>query len=284
MGLLFRNIRSRLTPLYDEREANAIALLLVEKVGCMTTADVLTGKDDSLMDDAKERIETMTCRLERGEPLQYVVGEADFCGLTIGVEPGVLIPRPETECLVRLAPVERMDGCRRILDIGTGSGCIALALKHRCPQAEVSAWDISDKALEVAGRNARKLDLDVQFRCVDVLSDDLPKEKQYDIIVSNPPYICLDEKTAMHRNVVDYEPHEALFVPDQSPLLFYEAIARYASQMLTDGGWLGFEINRRFGKEVAQMMEEKGFEDVEITKDQFDNDRIVSGWKQRRRN
>lgn len=280
MGLLFRNIRSRLTPLYDEREANAIALLLVEKVGCMTTADVLTGKDDSLMDDAKERIETMTCRLERGEPLQYVVGEADFCGLTIGVEPGVLIPRPETECLVRLAPVERMDGCRRILDIGTGSGCIALALKHRCPQAEVSAWDISDKALEVAGRNARKLDLDVQFRCVDVLSDDLPKEKQYDIIVSNPPYICLDEKTAMHRNVVDYEPHEALFVPDQSPLLFYEAIARYASQMLTDGGWLGFEINRRFGKEVAQMMEEKGFADVEITKDQFDNDRIVSGWKQ----
>ena len=273
MGRRLQNIRGRLSAYYEKGEADAIGLTLLDELCGLSTADVLLGKDDELDDFETEKVERAMERLLQGEPIQYVVGKTRFCGLSIGVKPGVLIPRPETEELVEAASQGHPAS---VLDIGTGSGCIALALKHRFPHADVTAMDISTDALRIAQENARRLGLDIHFTQQDILHA-TPEVMKYDLIVSNPPYVCESERAQMERHVLDNEPGLALFVPDDDPLLFYRAIINYASTALMDGGILAFETNREYATEVGMLMKEGGWSNVEVKRDMFNNERIVIG-------
>ena len=264
----------------DEREARATTLLLFESLFGFSTADVLIGRDDELSDIQKEHLSACVNRISHGEPVQYVLGQTFFCGLDLKVAPGVLIPRPETEELVRMiASDHEWLQKLRILDIGTGSGCIALALKQLLPNAEVTGWDISTEALAVAQENAKRTGLDVTSEQRDIFHQpmsDTTSEEQFDIIVSNPPYVCHSEAAQMEQNVLDHEPHTALFVPDDDPLLFYRAITSFATAALKPGGRIYFEINRRFPGEVSDLLKTSGFTDIKTYDDQFANPRFVS--------
>ena len=269
-----------------EGEAKAIALMLLEKVAGLPTAKALIADGKDLLCRRQSLFE-LAARVAQGEPVQYVLEEADFCGLTLKVQPGVLIPRPETEELVawvvdnvnaNLSPLTP----QRILDIGTGSGCIAVALANKLKKAEVEAWDVSDEALEIARENAERNGVQVKTRKVNVLqatTEIAQRVGWYDLIVSNPPYICEEEKAEMERNVLEHEPQLALFVPDDDPLLFYRRIAELGLSMLKEEGLLFFEINRRFGKEVVKMLQDMGYCEVELRKDTFGNDRMVKAIK-----
>lgn len=279
MGKRFRDIRYRLSRQYESREADSIGFILLDELCGLSTADVLTGKDDEMADLDAEKVEKAVVRLLNGEPIQYVVGRTLFCGLTIGVRPGVLIPRPETEELVEAASQGHPAS---VLDIGTGSGCIALALKHRFPHADVTAMDISTEALRIAQENAQELGLDIRFVQQNIL-EATPEPQKYDLIVSNPPYVCERERAQMERHVLDYEPKQALFVPDSDPLLFYRTIINYALTALKEKGTLAFETNREYAKAVGELMKEAGWCDVEVKKDLYNNERIVIGCLSRNR-
>ena len=267
--------------IWSDGEVRAMSLLLLEEVAGLTTADVLMERDEALSDDMKARLRMMAERMSKGEPLQYVLGYQRFCGLKIGVAPGVLIPRPETEELVMLIAdkVQKKTNSSkeiRILDIGTGSGCIALALKHLLGEkAHVVGWDISDDALRIARANAETLAMDVRFEQHDILASE-SYDEQFDIIVSNPPYICESEAKEMERNVIEFEPEKALFVKDEDPLLFYRTIAEKGCVLLRTGGRIFFEINRRYGEATKSLLESKGYRNVELRKDSFGNDRMMS--------
>ncbi|MGM9686719.1 MAG: peptide chain release factor N(5)-glutamine methyltransferase [Bacteroidaceae bacterium] len=269
----------RISATMEEGEAKAVTMLLFEKLFGLSQTDVLMGKAEGLEAADVQRLNQCVDRICSGEPVQYVLGKADFMGMELKVSPAVLIPRPETEELVNEVLNAAADGkSLRILDIGTGSGCIALAIKKLLPKAEVTAWDISTEALRVARNNAEQLGLDICFEQRDILSTNLSVMSEvFDLIVSNPPYICRQESELMERRVTDFEPHAALFVPDDDPLLFYRAITRFASVALRAGGQLFFEINRRFGGQVCELMRREGFEGVTLKTDQFDNPRIVYG-------
>ena len=226
----------------------------------------LTAEQEELLDNAIER-------LKKQEPIQYILGYSDFCGLRFKVTPATLIPRPETSELVEWIASEAT-GNEKILDIGTGSGCIAVSLARKLPQSSTEAWDISPEALAVATENSIASNCMVTFRQVDIL-EHKPAEEQFDIIVSNPPYIRELEKSGMEANVLDWEPHTALFVPDSDPLLFYRTIAEKSLAMLRSGGKLYFEINREFGNETVQMLAALGYTDIELRKDFADNDRMI---------
>lgn len=288
MSQLYSHIRKQLTVSLDEHEASSMAFILLEDVYGLSRTDVLMGRDDLLKKEEKDNINEMVQRILNHEPIQYVTGKALFDGMTIKVAPGVLIPRPETEELVELVCSRLQENPNtKVMDIGTGSGCIALAIKKRIHNSEVHACDISDKALQIAADNAKRLDLDIRFHHIDILGNNIPYNvtlNQFDAIISNPPYICNEESKEMERRVLDNEPHIALFVPDNEPLLFYRAITMKASKMLKEKGILAFEINRRFGQEVKGLMEQNGFSDTEIIKDQFSNDRIVIGNYEKRNN
>ena len=279
---MFRTLRTRLADVYPDGEAQAIVFLVLEKLFGLSRTDVLMGGLERLTADQNAELEQVMLRLEQGEPVQYVLGVADFDGMTLGVAPGVLIPRPETEELVEWIAEDFKSAKRlRILDIGTGSGCIALSLARRFTDASVTAWDISDDALRIASANAERLGLDVEFKKRDALCTKVPEADvaNYDIIVSNPPYICEKERVDMDNNVLQHEPAAALFVPDNDPLLFYRAISDLAQKMLRSGGCLYFEINREYGEETAEMMSAMGFDSVELRKDFMENDRMVKGTK-----
>ncbi len=280
MGHLYRHILQRLTSHYyadDHRSATAIALMLLDEVAHLDTTHVLAGDDDHLDADTVSRINDMAQRLEQGEPVQYVVGHTQFCGLTIDVNPSVLIPRPETEDLVSCINHPHP---HRIIDLGTGSGCIALALKHRYPEAEVTAADISADALHTASRNASRLGLQVGFREADILKLDPKTHEQWDVIVSNPPYIHPDESTAIRPHVLDHEPHSALFVPAADPLIFHRAIIGYAAATLhPQGGVVALEVNCRYASHVAMLMHQHGLQSVAIVADRYGQPRIVRGYK-----
>lgn len=279
---MFRSLRTRLAAVYPDGEAQAIVFLVLEKLFGLSRTDVLMGGLERLTAEQTVELEQVMLRLERGEPVQYVLGVADFDGMTLGVAPGVLIPRPETEELVEwIAEDFKFAKRLRILDIGTGSGCIALSLARRFTDASVTAWDISDDALRIASANAERLGLDVEFKKRDALCTEVPEADvaDYDIIVSNPPYICEKERVDMDNNVLQHEPATALFVPDNDPLLFYRAISDLAQKMLRSGGCLYFEINREYGEETAGMMRAMGFDSVELRKDFMENDRMVKGTK-----
>lgn len=277
---IYRDIRDVLIREYDVGEASAIAFLLLEEVAGMSRSQALMGDDSPQRDELLRMAE----RIAKGEPVQYVVGKAEFCGLTFHVEPGVLIPRPETEELVDAVELQNAQNAR-VVDIGTGSGCIAISLSKKFPNAKVEGWDISDDALRIAKGNAELNESNVSFHKVDVLSVSpsealsLAEGKRVDVIVSNPPYICDKEKSDMERNVLDHEPHLALFVPDEDPLLFYRKIAELGVEILSTGGRLYFEINRAYGRETVLLLEGLGYSNVQLVQDQFGNDRMVCAIK-----
>lgn len=373
--MTYNQLWKRLTAIYNEREAQAIVRTVLDALFGMSLTDICLGKVTQLSADDTTRLEKIMQRLEKSEPVQYVLGAGWFAGRLFDVAPGVLIPRPETEDLVKWAcdeakekekednskeergkeekevskkgeapqkeeqplsstlkeeeeglrkgkdasqkeeqplssPLkEEKEGLRKgedasqkeeqhlssllksnkevsekgeeaphpsILDIGTGSGCIAITVALALPQARVTAWDISTDALAIAAGNAHRLGASVRFEHQDALSapDD---EERWDVIVSNPPYICDKERANMSDNVLSYEPELALFVPDSDPLLFYRAIARYASKALKPGGRLLFETNTAYAHEVAQAMADEGFTAIEVRNDCFGKPRMVKG-------
>ncbi len=222
--------------------------------------------------------ETVITELKTEKPIQYILGETEFYGLTFKVNENTLIPRPETEELVEwiLQSVKTVQN-PQILDMGTGSGCIAISLAKNTPKASVSAIDISEKALEIAKMNAEKNEVNVDFQLQDIYNIPFSTEK-YDIIVSNPPYVRDLEKKEIAKNVLSYEPHSALFVPDNNPLIFYEKITDFAKNHLSEKGMLFFEINQYLGRETVEMIREKGFSNVELRKDFYGNDRIIKAY------
>ena len=272
---------------YDEGEAKAIAQMTYEVRFGLTFSDLCLGKDTQLSADDQTELEEIAQRLSQGEPIQYVLGQTGFCGRFFIVNEAVLIPRPETEELCRwIAESEKRkvisDKCS-ILDIGTGSGCIAITLAAEMLGAGVTAWDISKDALEVARENAKRTGVHVSFEQVDALhltSDILHQTSGvFDLIVSNPPYICNKERATMETNVLEHEPHTALFVPDDDPLLFYRAIAQYGQTALKEGGWLYFEINPLYADALADMLRMMSYHDIEIKEDQFGKQRMMRARK-----
>ena len=272
-----------LTPLYDAGEAQAIVRTVLDVEYGMTLTDIICGKVNELSSDEERNLEEIIARLQNGEPVQYVLGEADFAGRTFHVEPGVLIPRPETAELCQWIEEEvsslEADERKQILDICTGSGCIAITLGLNIPNSEVTGWDISEDALRIAQGNVEMLKAgNVRIEYQDALM--LPKAAETaDIIVSNPPYICEKEKADMEKNVLEHEPSIALFVPDKDPLKFYRAIAEYASSALKSEGALYFEINPIYEKETREMLEELGFKNIETKEDAFGKKRMMKAKK-----
>lgn len=278
---ILQNIRKSLSEYYPDNEVSGLVRLLIEHVTQSAMPVLLSDKNTKITTEELLKIDKIVKRLQRFEPIQYILGETEFYGLPFTVNHDVLIPRPETEELVELVLNENTETNAHILDIGTGSGCIAISLQKHLPKASVTAWDISEKALATASLNSKNNAVDVIFNKVDILAD-YPDNQHFDIIVSNPPYVLDSEKTDMHTNVLDYEPHTALFVSDNDPLLFYNRIADVAAKLLTNGGKLYFEINRAKGSETIKMLESKHFSDVRLLKDISGNDRMVRAEYDRR--
>ena len=277
MKAIARHINEELSSCYTTGEVSALTrILAIELLGIPQMTfflkdDVtLTAEQQTLLDNAIER-------LKKQEPVQYILGYSDFCGLRFKVTPATLIPRPETSELVEWIANEATGGAS-ILDIGTGSGCIAISLAHRVPHSKVTAWDISHEAIAVATENSKANGCSIAFEQVDILTYE-PTGEQFDIIVSNPPYIKENEKEAMHANVLDWEPHTALFVPDIDPLLFYRTIAVKGLTLLKSGGRLYFEINRAHGKETMEMLAALGYTGIELRKDFAETDRMIRAVK-----
>ena len=341
----YQQLWQSLTPLYDAGEAQAIVRTVLDVEYGMTLTDIICGKVNELSSDEGKKLEEIVCRLQKGEPVQYVLGQADFAGRTFHVEPGVLIPRPETaelcqwiaetqnenmkkeEAIIReefnispdvaLEDVNLFEGkgwFKRkylrlryfvkmlhiskkarytklvsprplIIDLCTGSGCIAITLSLDIPNSEVLGIDISESACNVATKNAKQLASKALFRSLDIfkLLKMCKRNRKIhfkaDIIVSNPPYICEKEKADMEKNVLDYEPDLALFVPDEDPLKFYRAIAEFASLELQDWGMLYFEINPLYEKETREMLEGFGFKHIETKEDAFGKKRMMRAMK-----
>ena len=293
----YEELRKRLTSVYDEREAQAVARWVLDEAFGLSLTDICCGKVSQLPADDARRLEAMTRRLEQAEPVQYVLGYAPFAGHRFEVSPAVLIPRPETEELVHWAvqSAEAMISVKaqtnaetqtnaeaqtspslHILDIGTGSGCIAISVALALPRATVQAWDLSPQALAQARSNAQRLGAQVSF----VQQDALQPPQHHaclDMVLSNPPYICQREAEAMHSNVLAHEPHMALFVPNDDPLRFYRAITRYAVEALRPGGCVLFEINALYAEATRQMMLDEGLSHIETRLDCFGKERFVKG-------
>ena len=281
--MTYRELCDRLHAVYDSGEARAVVRLVLEERFGLSMADILCDKVTELSADDRTDLEKIMLRLLNGEPVQYVLGEATFCGRKFRVGPDVLIPRPETEELCRWMTgsdfTPEKDGSpRKILDIGTGSGCIAITLAAESPLAQVTAWDISEKALAVARENAETAGVSVFFEQRDILKATADRER-WQFIVSNPPYVCEKEKTSMKPQVFEHEPTLALFVPDDDPLRFYRAIANYAQESLSRGGWLYLEINPDYAADIEAWLATAGFGSVEVKADQFHKLRFVRAKK-----
>ena len=269
------HIQSELQGLYPDTEIKSFSNLIIEKVSGFSRTEIIVNKNTLFSVEQRHVIENFIEKLKEYVPIQYILGETEFFGLPFHVNESVLIPRPETEELVDWIRNENDRNANPgILDIGTGSGCIAISLKHEFTNATVDAFDISEKALETAQNNATLNKLEVTFSKVDILNTP-EMEQKWDIIVSNPPYVTELEKSEISPNVLDYEPHLALFVPDNDPLLFYRCIAIFAQQHLKPKGKLYFEINRQFGKATVDLLTAMGFGNVELRKDISGNDRMV---------
>lgn len=276
LAFIQSEMRRQLAPVYSLRELQQVVFELLEHFG-FTRVQVIAYPDAKLSETDYEQLQLMLKRLADGEPLQYVVGTEWFMDMPFSVCRDVLIPRPETEELVRLIVGRCKRPSLRIADVGTGSGCIAVSLAKLIDGAQVTAVDVSAAAIEVARRNAEQNGAQVEFVCADILTDNqLFAPSSLDIVVSNPPYVTETDKSQMSRNVLDFEPHLALFVPDSDPLLFYRRIAVLAQQWLKSGGMLFFEINERFGPETVQLLENMRFDNVELHRDFYEKNRMVS--------
>lgn len=273
--MTYEKLWNRLCTVYDAGEAKAIVRMVLDERFGLSAADVYCGKVTQLSSDEQAELEKIMLRLKQAEPVQYVLGWANFCNRQFSVSSGVLIPRPETEELCSW--ITKDVGNRQqpaILDIGTGSGCIAISLALDIKGSAVSAWDISTDALRIAKENAARLGAGINIMKQDALTPPQDADR-WDVIVSNPPYICEKEKAEMERNVLDNEPAIALFVPDNDPLLFYRAIALYGTKALKPKGMLFFEINAAYAAETCNMLRQLGYVDVEARNDLFGKARMV---------
>ena len=269
-----------LSSLYDEKEAEHFFYIILEKLHGLKRLDLALNPEIIMDGSHLKQWKNILSDLKKQKPIQYILGETEFYGLPFWVDENVLIPRPETEELVALILNEEASGKRqatsvRILDIGTGSGCIPISLKKNLPDAEVYAIDVSEKALVVAQKNAKLNKVDVTFIIKNILETS-SLERQYDIIVSNPPYVRNLEKQEIKPNVLEFEPHLALFVEDNDALLFYRKIAELAKKNLSPNGQLYFEINQYLGKETVELVESFGFKNVTLHQDIYGNDRMIS--------
>jgi release factor glutamine methyltransferase len=270
-----------LASLYDAKEIDSLCNIAIAEIAGTSSAKIKAFPELELPAEHLEAINQILDELKTGKPIQYILGHTEFYGLTFNVNPSVLIPRPETEELVEwiIGAGRKAQGGwqqRRILDIGTGSGCIAISLKKNLPQFSVAAMDISPEALKTAKENAELNDVDVNFIQADILDlNSAFKIPHSEIIVSNPPYVTLHDKIQMHTNVTDFEPHTALFVPENDPLIFYKAIADFAARNLETGAWLFLEINESYGKQIVELLTNKSFKNIELRKDMSGKDRMI---------
>ena len=273
--------RQELAGTCDGGEIIAITRMVMKHVLNYDPVDMILRGDNELPDFAPERLSAIIARLKASEPIQYVLGVAQFHGHTFEVTRDTLIPRPETEQLVDMIVDENPAPDLQVLDVGTGSGCIAVSLALALKFAQVTALDISGAALAVARRNATACKARIKCVEADIMTLAAPPRPTLDIVVSNPPYVCESERGEMEANVLDYEPDSALFVPDADPLKFYQAIARYSRSALKPGGRIYLEINCRFGKEIVQELEACGFVDAAVHRDTWGNDRFVSATREK---
>ncbi len=272
------HIYEALSTQYPKNEIEGFIRIIFEYLKGWTPVDIVMHNDYELGEFIEDRIENIITRLQVFEPIQYIIGEARFYGFVFKVTRDTLIPRQETEELVELIIKENKQSDLRVLDIGTGSGCIAIALSRYLKFPEIDAIDNSVNAIQIAIENAKTLKAHINIYNADIFIDE-PKHNHYDIIVSNPPYITEQEKKDMERNVLDYEPHSALFVPNETPIVYYDRIAKYAQKGLRNGGRLYFEINPLYAKEISQMLITYGYSNIIITTDIHHRERFVSASK-----
>lgn len=286
IGSVFTIYKQALAAVYEPNEIEALTLLTLSEITGSSKAQLKAFPERQLTIEQSKSITTMLTRLQTGEPLQYILGYTEFYGLPFKVNPSVLIPRPETEELVEwiLSSVDSKGlAVDNILDIGTGSGCIPISLKKHLPQANVSTVDISANAINTAKENAALNNVEVSFVEDDILNPSSQSllNNHYSLIVSNPPYVTMHDKTRMHRNVTDFEPHTALFVPETDSLIFYKAIADFALKTLNCEGLLFFEINESLGNETVEMLKDKGFKNIELRQDMSGRDRMIRAQRTR---
>ena len=267
MEATIQYIEKELTGLYPKTEVQGFVRLIFWHVLQLSYTDLVLGRNQKLEKSSQKRIEAIVERLKKFEPIQYILGETEFFGLKLTVNPSVLIPRPETEELVQWITTTVEDEKLSVVDIGTGSGCIALALKKELKNAVVTGVDISAESIRTASKNAEQNQLDVTFKQADILQWEKEKWEPVDLIVSNPPYVRELEKAAMHPNVLQYEPENALFVSNTNPLVYYQSIADFANRYLKANSWLFFEINENLGEELVSLLAAIGFGAIEIKKD-----------------
>lgn len=267
---------SQLAPAYEPSEGRWLMRIILEHFKGWSQADLLLNGDREVDTNLCELINPIIARMLTHEPIQYILGETYWHGLTLKVTPAVLIPREETSELVDIITDENKDSDLKVLDVCTGSGCIAIALARTLPFADVTAIDISADALTVARENATLCKTKIHYLQADALQSLPLSDASFDIIVSNPPYIAHSEKRTMESNVLDYEPHTALFVPDNDPLRFYKAISADASRLINPGGRLYYEINPLYAVELADMLKADGWRDVTVLKDIHGKNRFIS--------
>ncbi|MBP8903524.1 MAG: peptide chain release factor N(5)-glutamine methyltransferase [Paludibacteraceae bacterium] len=283
MQQFLKDLQTSLKGEYSESEIHVLGMLILEKLTGFSRIWLLIHKELKLNDEQNIIASQYLERLKNHEPIQYILGETEFYGLKFKVNPSVLIPRPETEELVEWVKPPHppkggfLSGTPTLLDVGTGSGCIAVALKKKFPSANVSAMDISPEALALAKENAALNEVNIEFIQDDILHP-AATDRKWDVIVSNPPYIPASEQRYLHKNVTDFEPHLALFVQDNDPLIFYRKIAEFALSHLSAGGRLYVEIHQSLGRQCCQLLESMGFQSVELRKDLSGNDRMISSF------
>ena len=275
MRAVIQYIEKELQELYPKIEIQGFIRLIIEHIYGFGYTQFLMRNDEKSGDDERAEIKLLVERLKKFEPVQYILGETEFYGLKLSVNPSVLIPRPETEELVHWVLNSEIAQFPDIIDIGTGSGCIALALKSKMPEAGITAVDISAEALQTAEKNAIRNNLDIRFIKADIFDREILKWEKFDVIVSNPPYVMEQEKVKMEPNVLNYEPSAALFVTDVEPLIFYSTIADFAKKHLKKNGFMFFEINEALVSEVESLLIESGFSNIEIRKDINGKSRMV---------
>jgi release factor glutamine methyltransferase len=277
---LKKNMLSELSSLYCKYESEAIFKVLIEHVLGYRPIDIAFNRNSEIKADKLNQLNTILLRLKQAEPIQYITGYTTFYDLKIEVEPSVLIPRQETEILVDyLINKYKAKGKIKILDIGTGSGCIAIALKKNLPDTIIHAVDVSKKALKIAKRNALIHGLEINFSHIDILNPNTTILGEFDLVISNPPYVRQSEKAFMHKNVVRYEPALALYVEDEEPLIFYKAILKYCELVLKHPGQVIFEINESFGNQLLILLEKNGFNKIKLIKDFNQKYRFIKGEK-----
>jgi len=273
-------IREKLSPIYSPEEVESLSRLILEHATGLSRLQLHLSQSDPLPEPKIMQINQILNRLLTHEPIQYILGETEFYGLKFNVAPGVLIPRAETEELADWIIREEQERCLSLLDIGTGSGCIPISIDKNSRMERIEGWDISAEALEIARSNAVRNNSNVQFSLQDIFNPTgIAELSKWDVIVSNPPYVLMEEASLMEQNVVDFEPHLALFVPDNDPLLFYRAIAQFAASHLQLHGSLYFEINEKMGEVTEKLLREYGFNDILTRKDLQGKTRMIRARK-----